>query len=238
MSRKYYWKYGMIELINKSLNRAKLKNFGFEKRGDVCEFSTLIVENQLRLVATIDKNDALDIKIFDNDFGEEYNLHLVESAYGTFVGLVREEYKKALESIVNECYESTYEMCSQKGEILDYVYEKYGISPCFPFEDDNETTVLKEKNKGKWFAIIMNVKPSALGIKEEGQIDVINVKIDPDILDKIVDNNKYFRAYHMNKKLWTSLILDGRLSKNEIEKFIDDSYNLVVNKNIKKCPRK
>ena len=228
----------MIEFKNKSLNKTKLKSFGFEKHGDVYEFSAAVVENQLRLMATIDKNDALDIKIFDADFGEEYNLHLVESASGSFVGLVRDEYKRILDSIVEECYDFIYEKHSQKGEILDYVYEKYGIKADYPFEDDNDTSVLKEKNKGKWFAIIMNVKPSALGLKENGKIDVMNVKIDPSYLDKIVDNNKYFRAYHMNKKLWASLVLDGRLSKEELTQFIDESYNLVTQKQLKKSSRK
>ena len=44
--------------------------------------------------------------------------------------------------------------------------------------------------------------------------------------NRIVDNNKYFRAYHMNKKMWTTIVLDGRLPTEEILKRIDDSYKL------------
>ena len=35
-------------------------------------------------------------------------------------------------------------------------------------------------------------------------------------------------AYHMNKKHWNTVQLDGNLPRGEIERMVDNSYTLVV----------
>ena len=59
----------------------------------------------------------------------------------------------------------------------------------------------------------------------------INLKCDPDealalrdIFDAVIP------GYHMNKKLWNTVILDGSMPKGEIERLIDNSFLLVVSK--------
>ena len=43
-------------------------------------------------------------------------------------------------------------------------------------------------------------------------------------------------GYHMNKEHWNTVILNGTVPKEEIEKMIDTSYSLVVG-NLKKSDR-
>ena len=43
-------------------------------------------------------------------------------------------------------------------------------------------------------------------------------------------------GYHMNKELWNTVILNGTVPKEEIEKMIDTSYSLVVG-NLRKSDR-
>lgn len=217
----------MITFKNKKLNIDSLFAFGFKKAGDVYEFSKNIVDNQLLLTVKIYENGSLETKVIDTSFDEEYTLHLVEDAFGTFVGRVREEHNAFLTEICEKCYDSTYFKYSQTKEIFEGVYEKYGDKPEFPFDEDNVTAVFRREDNKKWYCIKMTVKPKALGLQGNEDIEIINVKIHPEELNKIVDNNKYFRAYHMNKKMWTTVVLDGRLPTEEILKRIDDSYNLV-----------
>ena len=49
-------------------------------------------------------------------------------------------------------------------------------------------------------------------------------------LEKLIDNNLYYRAFHMNKKSWISIILDGRVPSEEIFRRIDISYDLATKK--------
>ena len=63
----------------------------------------------------------------------------------------------------------------------------------------------------------------------------MNLKCDP---DEAVMLRDIFPAvipgYHMNKSFWNSIILDGSIPKGEIERMIDNSFNLVVSKMTKK----
>ncbi|UZE96628.1 MmcQ/YjbR family DNA-binding protein [Alkalimarinus alittae] len=65
----------------------------------------------------------------------------------------------------------------------------------------------------------------------------LNLKCDPnealalrDIFDAVIP------GYHMNKKHWNTVILNGSIPASEIERMIDHSYGLVV-KGLKKLQR-
>jgi predicted DNA-binding protein (MmcQ/YjbR family) len=58
-----------------------------------------------------------------------------------------------------------------------------------------------------------------------------NVKCDP---DKAVELREEFSCvlpgYHMNKKHWNTIVVDGSVSSKQLKEWIDDSYNLVKSK--------
>ncbi|MBQ4831838.1 MmcQ/YjbR family DNA-binding protein [Pseudoalteromonas sp. MMG010] len=57
----------------------------------------------------------------------------------------------------------------------------------------------------------------------------LNLKCDP---DEALSLRDIFPAvipgYHMNKRLWNTVILDGSIPQGEIERMIDNSFSLVV----------
>lgn len=58
----------------------------------------------------------------------------------------------------------------------------------------------------------------------------INVKCDPDLALELREQYpSVLPGYHMNKKHWNTIIVDGRLSKKQILKMLDDSYKLAGN---------
>ena len=59
----------------------------------------------------------------------------------------------------------------------------------------------------------------------------LNLKCDPD--DALALRNQYeavLPGYHMNKKHWNTLVLDGSLPERLVHELIDHSYDLVVKK--------
>jgi predicted DNA-binding protein (MmcQ/YjbR family) len=56
-----------------------------------------------------------------------------------------------------------------------------------------------------------------------------NVKCDP---EKAIELREQYAAilpgYHMNKKLWNTVIIDGTLTSQQLKAFVDDSYELVI----------
>ena len=92
---------------------------------------------------------------------------------------------------------------------------KKGVTEEFPF--DNETLVFKVA--GKMFALT-NVSTFAS----------INLKCDP---EKAVELRDQYPAvlpgYHMNKKHWNTILLDGSIPSKLLQNWIDESYIRVVN---------
>ena len=91
----------------------------------------------------------------------------------------------------------------------------------FPFGE--EITIFKVKNK--WFGLL---------VEREGNLQ-INLKCDPDEALILRDLFKsVLPGYHMNKKHWNTVILDGSIPEKEIEAMIYSSYVLIVEKLKKK----
>ena len=96
----------------------------------------------------------------------------------------------------------------------EYCLSKKGVTEDFPF--DNETLVFKVG--GKMFALT--------GIE---QFKSINLKCDP---ERAVELREQYPGilpgYHMSKKHWNTVMMDGSVPMKLIIQMIDDSYNLVL----------
>jgi len=96
-----------------------------------------------------------------------------------------------------------------------YCLKKKAVTEEFPFGPDT----LVFKVKGKVFLLT----------SLDGEGLQFNVKCDP---DKAVDLRDRYDAvqpgYHMNKKHWNTVIVDGSISTQLLKEMIDHSYELVV----------
>jgi predicted DNA-binding protein (MmcQ/YjbR family) len=98
--------------------------------------------------------------------------------------------------------------------LRDYCISKEGSEESFPFGDD---TLVFKKN-GKIFALVNLF----------GDL-TINLKCDPAFALELRERYSCVQpGYHMNKKHWNTIILDGSVPDKEIFSWIDHSYNLVA----------
>ena len=98
--------------------------------------------------------------------------------------------------------------------IREYCLKKKGVTEGFPF--DEETLVFKVM--GKIFALT-NLNPPYF----------LNLKCDPERAIELREENQDIKpGYHMNKKHWNTLDLEGRLKINLIKELIDHSYDMVI----------
>lgn len=94
-------------------------------------------------------------------------------------------------------------------DLLTYIADTYGIAPDYPFEGDFTTAVCRHKDTRKWFAILIEIPKSRLGLSGEGTLNVINLKISPEMLPSLLQERGVFPAYHMSKTHWVTVALDG-----------------------------
>ncbi len=100
-------------------------------------------------------------------------------------------------------------------EIREYCLRKKGVSESFPFDD--KTLVFKVM--GKMFALL------AL----EAELPTINLKCKPDEADALREEYSGVKpGYHMNKRLWNTVVCDGSFDEHVFTKWIDNSYDLIV----------
>ena len=115
-------------------------------------------------------------------------------------------------------------------EIENYINENYNALQEYPWEKYPNFTTFKHKNNKKWFALIADVQYEKLQIKKEGIVDVINLKNIPEMIGSLRKEDGILPAYHMNKKYWITILLDGTVPKQKICELIDISYELTSKK--------
>jgi predicted DNA-binding protein (MmcQ/YjbR family) len=100
-------------------------------------------------------------------------------------------------------------------EILrDYCISKKDVTESFPFDDDT----LVFKAGGRIFALV----------NLEGDLS-INLKCDPALAVELRERySSVTPGYHMNKKHWNTVLVDGSVPDKEIFLWIDHSYDLVL----------
>ncbi len=106
----------------------------------------------------------------------------------------------------------------------EYCLAKPGAEETTPFGPDN----LVFKVAGKMFALAgLDEVPARA-----------NLKCDPDRALELRDRYEEVQpGYHMSKKHWNTVDLEGRIPERELKEMIDHSYELVVN-SLPKAKRK
>lgn len=217
-----------INTHGKKVRYNTLADYGFIQNGEDWRYTCILEE--VNLTATIILSDGRLYSLLTDSFsGEEYVLHRVSYASGTFVGAVREHHGRLIDSIIQKCFDTDIFREKQSEEIIDYVRDRYSNEPEYPWDDDN--AIWRRDDNGKWYAALLNVSKTSLGLDGEGKAEVINLKAPPDVVSELIQKDGILRAYHMNKKHWFTVVLDGRVSSEEIFSLIDKSYETVGKKN-------
>lgn len=111
-------------------------------------------------------------------------------------------------------------------DIFAYVKNAFRTEPDYPWRRFPEYAVLRHEKNGKWYGVILNLPKTRLGLEGAGNIDVINLK-SGHVLDILVNSpSGALPAYHMNKKHWITLVLDGGFPDGELYELIDESHRL------------
>lgn len=99
-------------------------------------------------------------------------------------------------------------------EIREFCLLQKGTTESLPFDD----VTLVFKVGGKMFALLSLDEPLAIALK-----------CDP---DKAIELRERYPCvtpgYHMNKKHWNTVLVDGTVAPHIIKQWIIDSYQLIV----------
>ena len=100
----------------------------------------------------------------------------------------------------------------KREEIFQYVKEQYGTEPEYLWKKDPDSAAVEKKT---------------LGLEEDGKINILDVKCDPDLVGMIIQTYGFLPGYHMNKQHWITILLDDSVSEAKTLDFLDMSYDLI-----------
>ena len=210
-----------------SLKEEDLLSYGFILVNGTYTYKTSLPIDGFDALIEI-QGDEVRGKVIENDLNEEYSLFRSFNATG-FAYKVGAAYKALLEDIRDKCFMKTDYLSLQSVRIVNQIKEIYNVDAEEIF-DDPSIKVFRHEGTKKWFGLIMRVNGKKLGRKMDSPVEIINVKIDPDELYRLMGIKGAYLAYHMSKKHWVTFSLDDSLPDKVILDYIDRSFTLTKGK--------
>ncbi len=217
-----------VTLKNLKINEKKILLYGFIKNGDNYKLETKIMNNQFLLVINIVNNIILS-DVYEIDTGDKFSLYYIKNALGEYVNKIRNEYNKVVETIkkcsIRDVFKSKY-----TNMVIKYVKSKYNDDVEFLWDKLPECAVVRNNINRKWYCTLSIVSKKKIGLNDNEKVEIICLRLESDKILNLVDNEKYFKGYHMNKKNWFTIKLDGSVEIEEIYRYIDNSYGISTKK--------
>ena len=211
---------------DKKIDLKKLKEFGFKLIDNSYYYHTFLLKNQFKMIVKINLDNSIFAEIIDTETNEPYVLHLLEMKRNGYSEKVYKEYSEVLEKIKKKCFEDEIFKANYTKEIINYIKNKYGDELEFLWEKSPKNAVVRRKSSNKWYVVLLTISKRKISLNSDEIIEIINLHNNPEEIKKLIDYKKYFPAYHMNKKHWCTICLDGTVELKEIYRMIDISYEL------------
>ena len=203
----------------------KLEPFGFIRDGDAYFYADELLAGSFKLHVKVSNKGLVSTLLMDTESDEPYVLHLVENAQGAFVGEVRSAYQAVLDRIGEACGKHGSFHGGYVEELLRYVQETYGDEIEYPWKDMDAAVIRSHLTK-KWYAVFMKVHPSKIGLGGSQPIRIMDLHGTAEQVASWVDGERYFPGWHMNRKYWYTICLDGSVPMDELQRRIDASFAL------------
>lgn len=210
---------------NKSCGFERLVDFGFEKRENTYFYKTVLQSSGFEMIVRITEDGIVSAEVIDTDLNEPYTLHLASGAVGEFVGKIKDDYESVLNDIAEKCFAPDVFKTKLAKSVITYISNTYGNEPEFLWDKFKGNAAIRRSDNKKWYAVLLTVSRSKLGFESDENVEIIDLRMKPENVEKI-DKVKILPGYHMNKKHWVTIVLDGTVTAEEIFSLIDESYVL------------
>ena len=208
------------------LDKDKLIKYGFIDVNGILTFKKDIENTNFQIIVSIE-NDNYSSIIIDTSFNDEFILVDVNEEVGQFVASIRTQYDNLLADIYKNC--SIEEIFKNENTKLaiEYIKGKYNKRLEFLWDDTPDCAITRNQFNSAWFALFMIIDISKLDNTKTGSVEILNIRYPKGKTTNIVNNKSIFKAYHMNKNSWISIMLN-EIDITTLKQLIDKSYLLSI----------
>ena len=210
------------------VNEKALAGYGFRQIKDIWTLDVPFMNGDFKAVVTVDGAGHILGNVYETATQDIFLPLRVESMDG-FAGEVRNAYMEILKDIKEKCCHENVFISSQANRFAEAIYKKYGDKPVFPW-DDFSGGVFKNPDNGKWYAIVMDINAQKVDKKLTGDVEVVNIKLDPEKIQELHKEKGFYPAYHMNKKNWISILLNDTVPDPVLLRLLDESHAFTQSK--------
>ena len=114
-------------------------------------------------------------------------------------------------------------MGATKDDVLGFIMEEIGHAPEYLWMKFPGYAIFRNPQNRKWYAALMEVERNNLGLNGEGMLDILDVKCSHEKVEELKSLKGFLPTYHMNKKSWITILLDGSVEKQKVFKLIEES---------------
>ena len=205
------------------VKRRALPKFGFRKTSLGWTYSEPVANGALTCVITVDAKGAVTENTVDTSTKEEYVQHRIAAASGKFVGVVRRDVMALMRRIADACFERDVFKTDLARGIIAFAESEWGERPEFLWKNFPDYAVLRRKDTNKWYALVARLTADKVGGNRKDIIEAVNLR-----RTDSMDGPRFLPAYHMNKKTWTTIVLDGTVGAEELQKLLKESRKLAT----------
>ena len=205
------------------VKRTTLQKFGFKKAPTSWTYSAPIAGGALVCTVTVDASGAVKETTTDAATGDEYVQHRVAGASGKFFGRVRCEIMALMKRIADSCFERDVFKTDLARGIIAFAESELGEKPEFLWKNFPDYAVLRRRDTNKWYALVARLSADKVGGNRKDIVEAVNLR-----RTDSMDGPRFMPAYHMNKKTWTTIVLDGTVGAEELQKLLKESRKLAT----------
>lgn len=211
------------------INKNALAGYGFQQAKGFWILERPFMNGDFKAVIRIDSTGYVSGTVYEIATQDEYLPLRVESMDG-FAAEVRNAYIEILKDIKEKCCHENAFIFPQTNRLADEIYKKYGDKPEFPWPEYPTFGVFKNPTNGKWYALVMALNVQKVDKKLAGEVEVMNIKLDPDKIKELHKEKGFYPAYHMNKKNWISILLNDTVPDKVLLALLDESHRFTIKK--------
>lgn len=210
------------------INENLLAQYGFQISGETWTLEVPFMNGDFKAVILVDETGDVSGNVYETATQDIF-LPLRTESMGGFAGQIRNAYINILKDIKEKCCHENVFISAQANRLAETIYKKYKDKPVFPW-DDFSGGVFKNPDDGKWYAIVMNIDVQKVDQKLTGNVEVVNIKLDPEKIQNLHQEKGFYPAYHMNKKNWISILLNNTISDAVLFELLDESHAFTLPK--------
>ena len=206
----------------------RLTAYGFQTKETGFTLKLPLKDGQFQLQVDVDASGMLFYAVIDEATGEEYTLIHSVHAQGNFIAELRQEVSQKLKEIASACFAADEFRTEQAGRIIQSIEQNYGVRPEYLWESSPTSAALRHQDTLKWFGVLMRLDYRKLDPQKKGQVEILVLKALPEQIAEQIEHPGFYMAFHMNKKHWITVVLDGTLADEVIQKEISQSFALTA----------